>query len=65
MTGSQVDMTAVGLRSAMAGKIVSLNGQQLEARVKDRSGAQLLLHADLAIDGQGGTVTGSLVARRA
>ena len=65
MTGSQVDLTAVGLRSAMAGQVVSLNGQQFEARVKDSSGSQLLLHADLNIDDQGGTVTGSLVARRA
>lgn len=65
MTGSQVDLTAVGLRSAMAGQVVSLNGQQFEARVKDSSGSQLLLQADLNIDDQGGTVTGSLVARRA
>jgi methionine sulfoxide reductase heme-binding subunit len=65
MTGSQVDLTAVGLRSAMAGQVVSLDGQQLDARVKDSSGSQLLLHADLNIDEQGGTVTGSLVARRA
>jgi hypothetical protein len=65
MTGSQVDLTAVGLRSAMAGRVVSLDGQRFEARVKDSSGSQLLLHADLEIDDQGGTVTGSLVARRA
>ena len=65
MTGSQVDLTAVGLRSAMAGRVVSLDGQQFVARVKDSSGSQLLLHADLNIDDQGGTVTGSLVARRA
>jgi sulfoxide reductase heme-binding subunit YedZ len=65
MTGSQVDMTAVGLRSAMAGQVVSLDGQQFDARVKDSSGSQLLLHANLNIDDQGGTVTGSLVARRA
>jgi DMSO/TMAO reductase YedYZ heme-binding membrane subunit len=65
LTGSQVDLTAVGLRSAMAGQIVSLDGQRFEARVTDSSGSQLLLHADLEIDNQGGTVTGSLVARRA
>lgn len=65
MTGSQVDLTAVGLRSAMAGQIVSLNGSQFDARVKDSSGAQLVLRANLNIDSQGGTVTGSLVARRA
>ena len=65
MTGSQVNLTAVGLRSAMAGQVVSLDGRRFEARVKDSSGSQLLLHADLNIDDQGGTVTGSLVARRA
>jgi hypothetical protein len=65
MTGSQVDLTAVGLRSAMAGQIVSLDGSQFDARVRDSSGARLLLHANLNIDSQGGTVTGSLVARRA
>ena len=65
MTGSQVDLTAVGLRSAMAGQIVSLDGSQFDARVKDSAGAQLLLRANLNIDSQGGTVTGSLVARRA
>jgi methionine sulfoxide reductase heme-binding subunit len=65
VTGSQVDLTAIGLRSAMSGQLVSLDGQQLEARVKDSSGTQLLLHANLSIDNQGGTVTGSLVARTA
>jgi hypothetical protein len=65
MTGSQVDLTAVGLRSAMAGQIVSLDGSRFDARVRDSSGAQLLLRANLNIDSQGGTVTGSLVARRA
>jgi ferric reductase like protein len=65
MTGSQVDLTAVGLRSALSGEIVSLDGSQFDARVKDSSGSQLVLHANLNIDSQGGTVTGSLVARRA
>jgi hypothetical protein len=65
MTGSQVDLTAVGLRSALSGQIVSLDGSQFDARVRDSSGSQLMLHADLNIDNQGGTVTGSLVARRA
>lgn len=65
MTGSQVDLTAIGLRSALSGEIVSLDGSQFDARVKDSSGSQLLLHANLDIDNQGGTVTGSLVARRA
>jgi sulfoxide reductase heme-binding subunit YedZ len=65
MTGSQVDLTAVGLRSAMAGRVVSLDGSAFDARVRDAYGSQLLLHAALNIDSQGGLVTGSLVARRA
>jgi DMSO/TMAO reductase YedYZ heme-binding membrane subunit len=65
MSGSQVDLTAVGLRSALSGRVVSLDGDQFDARVRDASGSQLLLHAALNIDTQGGTVTGSLVARRA
>jgi methionine sulfoxide reductase heme-binding subunit len=64
MTGSQVDMTAVGLRSALAGKVTTLQGQQFDARVRDASGSALVLHADLNIDDRGGSVTGSLVATR-
>jgi hypothetical protein len=65
LTGSQVDLTAVGFQSAMAGTVTSLDGQRFEARVSDAGGSQLLLHADLQIDNQAGTVNGSLVATRA
>jgi hypothetical protein len=65
LTGSQVNLTAVGLRSAMAGRVVSLQGQQFDASVRDRSGSKLLLHVVLNIDNQAGTVSGSLVATRA
>jgi methionine sulfoxide reductase heme-binding subunit len=62
MTGSQVDLLANGLPSVMEGKIVSLEGQQLEAHVSDGSGSALSLHASLNIDGGSGAVTGTLRA---
>jgi hypothetical protein len=60
LTGSQVDMSANGLASVLEGKIVSLQGQQFVARVADRSGSTLDLSANLNIDNQSGTVTGTL-----
>jgi hypothetical protein len=65
LTGSQVDLTAVGFRSAMTGTVSSLDGERFDARVSDADGSKLLLHADLQIDNQAGTVSGSLVATRA
>jgi hypothetical protein len=62
MTGSQVDLLADGLSSVMEGQIVSLQGQQFLARVADTSGAQLDLRANLKIDSQTGSVTGTLSA---
>ena len=53
---------ADGLASVMEGRIVSLAGQQFEARVRDASGAHLDLHADLSIDSQTGAVNGTLNA---
>ena len=63
LTGSQVDLLADGLPSVMAGKIVSLEGQQLVAHVTG-SGPPLSLHASLNIDGASGSVTGTLHALR-
>jgi sulfoxide reductase heme-binding subunit YedZ len=62
MVGSQVDLTAVGLTSAMEGRIVSLEGQQFLARVADANGTALDLRANLNIDAQTGAVTGTLSA---
>jgi hypothetical protein len=62
MTGSQVDLTAIGLGSVMQGRIVALQGQQFVARVADASGSTFDLHANLNIDGQTGSVTGTLSA---
>jgi sulfoxide reductase heme-binding subunit YedZ len=62
LTGSQVDLLAVGVPSVLAGKIVSLQGQQFLAHVTGASGTQLDLRASLNIDQQTGAVTGSLSA---
>jgi hypothetical protein len=62
MTGSQVDLSAVGLASVMQGQILSLKGQRFVARVHDDSGAVVDLRAALNIDGQTGAVTGTLSA---
>ena len=62
MTGSQVQLTAVGLRSVLTGQIVSLQGTEFEARVRNATGTSLALHASLNIDNSNNTVTGTLNA---
>jgi DMSO/TMAO reductase YedYZ heme-binding membrane subunit len=62
MTGSQVDLLAVGIPSVMQGQIVSLQGQQFVARVRAGSSPPLDLHATLNIDSNTGQVTGTLAA---
>jgi methionine sulfoxide reductase heme-binding subunit len=63
MTGSQVDLVALGFPSVMDGRIISLRGQQFVARVRNSSGSVLDLRANLNIDGQGG-VSGTVAAVR-
>lgn len=60
LTGSQVDLTGPGLPSAFAGKIVSLQGTDMVARVTDAAGATMQLRANLSIDQNSGAVTGTL-----
>jgi methionine sulfoxide reductase heme-binding subunit len=60
MTGSQVDLIARGLTSVAQGRVVSLQGQQLVARVRDASGSAMDLHASLNINQNTGSVTGTL-----
>ncbi len=60
LTGSQVDLTGPGLPSALAGKVVSLEGDRLVARVSDSAGSVVDLRAGLAIDQNTGNVTGTL-----
>jgi hypothetical protein len=62
MTGSQVQLTAVGLRSVLVGKIISLQGTQFDARVRNSTGTSLNLHASVNIDNSNNTVTGTLNA---
>jgi hypothetical protein len=63
MTGSQVDLSAAGMPSVMAGQITSLQGNRFRARVTDRSGAAIELDAVLSIDQSNGTVTGTLTGK--
>jgi DMSO/TMAO reductase YedYZ heme-binding membrane subunit len=62
MTGSQVQLTAVGLASVLTGQINSLQGTQFDARVRNRTGTSLALHVDLNIDNSTNAVTGTLDA---
>jgi len=62
LTGSQVDLLLNAVPSALQGEVTGLKGDTVTARV---SGAQttLELTADLQIDPQAGTVTGSLLGK--
>jgi DMSO/TMAO reductase YedYZ heme-binding membrane subunit len=60
LTGSQVDLTAPGMPSALSGKVTSLLGNRIEARVSDTSGSVVDLHANLSIDQNSGAVSGTL-----
>lgn len=62
MTGSQVDLIANGLPAVLAGGVVSLQGQQLVARVSGGSVKPLNLYLNLNIDSGSGTVTGTVRA---
>jgi DMSO/TMAO reductase YedYZ heme-binding membrane subunit len=63
MTGSQVDLSAIGLKSVFEGRILSLQGDQFLARLHNASGAVVDLQANLNIDNQTGSVTGTMSAR--
>jgi|SRR5579884_16688 len=65
MTGSQVDLLVDGDPSVFEGQVVSLQGDQMVARVADGSGLVLDLNASLAINSQTGSVTGTLQASSA
>jgi hypothetical protein len=60
LTGSQVDLAAIGASSVLQGKIVSLQGQAFTARVRGGAGRAVNLQASLEIDNRAGTVTGTL-----
>jgi DMSO/TMAO reductase YedYZ heme-binding membrane subunit len=62
MTGSQVDLLATGLPSVMQGQVTSLQGDDIVAHVTGASEPALDLNANLTIDQQSGSVTGTLSA---
>jgi hypothetical protein len=64
LTGSQVDLAATGESSVLQGRIVSLEGQAFTARVRG-AGQAVDLQANLDINSQAGTVTGTLSANSA
>jgi methionine sulfoxide reductase heme-binding subunit len=64
LTGSQVDLLLDGQPSVLAGKVTSLDGQDLVARVRDSAGTHLDLHVNLDVDSNTGTVTGRMRAVR-
>jgi hypothetical protein len=65
MTGSKVQLTAVGLTSALQGTVTFLQGQEFRARVSNTAGTTLRLHASLTIDPNTNAVTGTLTGGRA
>jgi sulfoxide reductase heme-binding subunit YedZ len=62
LTGSQVDLVADGLPSVMAGRIVSLQGEDFLAHVLGTSGTAFDLRVRLHIDPQTDAVSGRLAA---
>jgi sulfoxide reductase heme-binding subunit YedZ len=60
LTGSQVDLTGPRLRSALGGKVLSLQGNDIVARVTDAYGTSMRLEATLSINQDSGEVTGTL-----
>ena len=65
LTGSQVAVTAPGMPSAMVGRVVALRGDNFRARVTDSSGTKVDLDANLNIDQNSGSVSGTLTGRPA
>lgn len=60
LSGSQVDLTAPGMPSALGGKVLSLSGGNILARVSDVSGTVVDLRMNLSIDQNTGAVSGTV-----
>ncbi|MBV9804910.1 MAG: ferric reductase-like transmembrane domain-containing protein [Solirubrobacterales bacterium] len=60
MTGSQIDLAVAGQPAVLQGRIVSLRGEEFDARVAEGDGTTLNIHAQLQIDTNNNTVTGTL-----
>lgn len=59
MTGSQVDLAVAGQPSVLQGRIVSLRGEEFDARLSN-GGSTIDVHAQLQIDTNNNIVTGTL-----
>ncbi len=62
LRGSQVDLIADGIPSVLQGRVSSLAGEHLVARVRGGSGADLTLDVRLHVNAQTNSVTGHLIA---
>ena len=60
MTGSQVALAVAGTPSALTGQISALQGEEFVARLSNGAGTTVDVHAQLQIDTQNNTVTGTL-----
>jgi methionine sulfoxide reductase heme-binding subunit len=60
MTGSQVDLALAGVPTPLQGTINDLRGTEFTARLTDSQGSIVDVHAELHIDNQNNTVTGTL-----
>jgi DMSO/TMAO reductase YedYZ heme-binding membrane subunit len=60
LTGSQVDLSAVGAPGVFEGQVVNLEGDHFLARLEDSSGSVLNLNAGLQIDQSSQSVSGTV-----
>ncbi|MBV9002740.1 MAG: ferric reductase-like transmembrane domain-containing protein [Solirubrobacterales bacterium] len=60
MSGSQVALAAAGTPSAVVGQISALQGSEFVARLSNGAGTAVNVHAQLQIDSQNNSVTGTL-----
>ena len=60
MTGSQVDLSAIGEPQTLQGQIVSLQGTHFVANLSDSAGRRVSLQATVNIDQQTNAVTGTM-----
>lgn len=65
MSGSQVDLVAAGLPAPLEGQVTNLNGSEVEAHLAGGPQRPLDLIAELNIDNQTGTVTGTVTGKAA
>ena len=63
LTGSQVDLTAPGMPSVLSGRVTHLEGSRFRARLSDKSGTVVDVDANVNIDQNTGSVSGTVTGR--